>query len=181
MLFKNFPSKKPLLKMYLQKIESKIYELRGQKVMLDFDLAELYETQTKYLKRAVRANIKRFPSDFMFELSKKEWNTLRCNFSTSNKKGGTRYLPFAFTELGVAMLSAVLNSEKAIDVNISIMRAFVFIRQYTLTHKDLTKKLKELESRYNQQFKDVYEAISYLLNKDKQESQQKQRKRIGYK
>ena len=81
--------------MYLQKIESKIYELRGQKVMLDFDLAELYETQTKYLKRAVRANIKRFPSDFMFELSKKEWNTLRCNFSTSNKKGGTRYLPFA--------------------------------------------------------------------------------------
>ena len=117
--------------------------------MLDFDLADLYVTETKYLKRAVRANIKRFPPDFMFELSKTEFETLRCNFSTSNQRGGTRYLPFAFTEQGVAMLSAVLNSEKAIDVNIAIMRAFVFIRQYALTHKDLTDKLKELETKYN--------------------------------
>lgn len=167
--------------MQLQKIQTKIYEIREQKVMLDFDLAELYETETKYLKRAVRANIKRFPPDFMFEITKTEWEILRCNFSTSNQRGGTRYLPFAFTEQGVAMLSAVLNSDKAIDVNIAIMRAFVFIRQYALTHKDLTDKLKELESKYNKQFKDVYEAINYLMNKDKQVTEQKERKRIGYK
>ena len=167
--------------MQLQKIQTKIYEIREQKVMLDFDLAELYETETKYLKRAVRANIKRFPPDFMFVITKTEWETLRCNFSTSNQRGGTRYLPFAFTEQGVAMLSAVLNSDKAIDVNIAIMRAFVFIRQYALTHKDLTDKLKELESKYNKQFMDVYEAINYLMNKDKQVTEQKERKRIGYK
>ncbi len=167
--------------MDLQLIEAKIYDIRQQKIMLDFDLAELYETETKYLKRAVRANIKRFPPDFMFELSKTEFETLRCNFSTSNQRGGTRYLPFAFTEQGVAMLSAVLNSEKAIDVNIAIMRAFVFIRQYALTHKYLTDKLKELETKYNKQFSDVYEAINYLLKKDKQETEQKERKRIGFK
>lgn len=167
--------------MQIQKIETKIYEVRKQKVMLDFDLAELYETETKYLKRTVRTNIRRFPPDFMFELSKTEWESLRCNFSTSNKRGGTRYLPFAFTEQGVSMLTSVLNSDKAIDVNIAIMRAFVFIRQYALTHKDLTDKLKELESKYNKQFKDVYEAINYLLQKDKQETEQKERKRIGYK
>lgn len=167
--------------MHLQKIETKIYEIREQKVMLDFDLAELYETQTKYLKRAVRTNIKRFPSDFMFELSKKEWINLRCNFSTSNKRGGIRYLPFAFTEQGVAMLSTVLNSEKAINVNISIMRAFVFTRKYALTHKELTKKMSELERKYNKKFKDVYEVLNYLLNKDKLDGEQKKRKRIGYK
>ncbi|MFT4152767.1 ORF6N domain-containing protein [Parafilimonas sp.] len=158
-------------------IQRRIYEIRGQKVMLDFDLAELYETETKYLKRAVRTNINRFPPDFMFELTKAEWEALRCNFSTSNKRGGTRYLAFAFTEQGVAMLSAVLNSQKAIDVNISIMRAFVFIRQYALSHKDLTDKLKKLERKYNKQFKDVYDAINYLLQKDKWEH----RERIGFK
>src|ERR1019366_3104971 len=142
--------------MQLQRIETKIYEIRGQKVMLDFDLAGLYETETKYAKRAVRANSRRFPPDFMFELSKTEWETLRCNFSTSNKRGGTRYFPFAFTEQGVSMLSSILNSDKAIDVNIAIMRAFVFIRQYALTHKDFNEKLKELETMYNKQFKDVY-------------------------
>ena len=148
--------------------------------MLDFDLSELYEIETKYLKRAVRSNLRRFPPDFMFELTKNEFDTLRCNFSTSNKRGGTRYLPFAFTEQGVSMLSSILNSDKAIDVNIGIMRAFVFIRQYALNHKDLTEKLKELETQYNQQFKDVYEAINYLLKKDKQEIEQKQRTKIGF-
>lgn len=166
--------------MELANIETKIYEIRGLKVMLDFDLAELYESETKYLKRTVRSNIKRFPPDFMFELSKPEWEKLRCNISTSNTRGGTRYLPFAFTEQGVAMLSGILNSGKAIDVNIAIMRAFVFIRQYTLTNKDLTAKLKELESKYDKQFKDVYDAITFLLQKDKKETEQKQRKRIGY-
>ena len=166
--------------MELQLIQNKIFEIKGQKVMLDFDLAELYETETKYLKRAVRANIRRFPSDFMFELTKEEWESLRCNFSTSNSRGGTRYMPFAFTEQGVSMLSSVLNSDKAIDMNIAIMRAFVYIRQYALTHKDLTDKIKEIESVYDKQFADVYEAINYLMQKDLQQTNQRDRKRIGY-
>jgi hypothetical protein len=143
--------------MQLQKIQSKIFELRGYKVMLDSDLAELYETETKRLKEAVRRNVDRFPPDFMFELNKNEFESLRTQFASSNR-GGTRYLPFAFTEQGVAMLASVLNSAKAIDVNIQIVRAFVFLRQYALTNTDLTNKLKELESRYNKQFMDVYEA-----------------------
>lgn len=113
----------------LQLIQSKIHEIRGQRVMLDFDLAEMYGTETKYLKRAVRSNIKRFPSDFMFELTKEEFDNLRCNFCTSNKRGGTRFMPFAFTEQGVAMLSSVLNSDVAIEININIMRAFIAVRQ----------------------------------------------------
>jgi hypothetical protein len=167
--------------MQLQVIQQKIYEIRGQRVMLDFDLAELYETETKYLKRAVRANMKRFPPDFMFELSKSEWEILRCNIGTSNSWGGTRYFPFAFNEQGVAMLSGILNSDIAIDVNISIMRAFVLVRQFALTHNELASKLQDLESKYNKQFKDVYDAINFLLQKDKQKTTQNQRNRIGYK
>ena len=119
----------------------------------------------------------------MFELTKDEYNVLRSQFVTLENGRGkhSKYTPFAFTEQGVAMLSSVLNSQKAIEVNIQIIRAFVFIRQYALTHKDLTIKLKELESNYNKQFKDVYEAINYLLKKDKQEIEQKGRKRIGFK
>jgi hypothetical protein len=166
--------------MELQTIQSKIYEIRGQRIMFDFDLAELYGTETKYLKRTVRANTQRFPPDFMFELTHEEWDILRCNFSTSNQRGGTRYMPFAFTEQGVSMLSSVLNSDKAIEMNIAIMRAFVFIRQYALTHKDLTDKIKELEKRYDQQFTDVYDAINYLLQKDKLQTEQHDRKRIGF-
>lgn len=166
--------------MELQTIQNRIYEIRGQKVILDFDLAILYETETKRLKEAVKRNMSRFPSDFMFELSKVEFESLRTQFATS-KRGGIRYAPYAFTEQGIAMLSSVLKSDKAIQVNISIMRAFVFIRQYALSHKDLTEKLKELETKYNKQFKDVYEAINYLLQKDKQVTEQKERKRIGFK
>lgn len=149
--------------------------------MLDYDLAELYEVQTKNLNLAVKRNLKRFPKDFMFQLTKLEWENLRLQIETSKGRGGTRYLPYAFTEQGLAMLSGILNSEKAIDVNIAIMRAFVFIRQYALSHKDLTEKLKKLETKYNKQFKDVYEAINYLLKKENSESEQKERKRIGYK
>ena len=167
--------------MQLEIIQSKIYEIRGQKVMLDFDLAELYEVATKNLNLSVKRNIKRFPADFMFQLSPSEWESLRLQIETSKKRGGTRYLPHAFTEQGVAMLSGILNSEKAIDVNISIMRAFVFIRQYALTYKDLGEKLQQLEAKYDKQFSDVFEAINYLLQKDSQETDQKQRKRIGYK
>jgi phage regulator Rha-like protein len=166
--------------MQSQKIERSIYEIRGQKVLLDIDLAVLYGTETKRLKEAVRRNMNRFPSDFMFILTKKEIDFLRTQ-SASSKSGGNRYLPFAFTEQGVAMLASVLNSEKAIQVNISIVRAFVMMRQYSLSHKDLTTKLKSLEKKYNKQFKDVFEAMSYLLHKDKLEIKQKARKRIGFK
>ena len=150
--------------------------------MLDFDLAQLYETETRLLKRAVRRNLDRFPEDFMFQLTKAEWQELIPNWD--NLPETIKFspaTPFAFTEQGVAMLSGVLKSKKAVEVNISIMRAFVFIRQYALTHKDLTDKLKKLERKYNMQFKDVYQAINYLLNKDKQQTEQNQRKRIGFK
>ncbi len=166
--------------MHPQKIEKKIFEIRGQKVLLDFDLAILYDTETKRLKEAVKRNIDRFPADFMFTLTKKELDFLRTQIASS-KSGGIRYLPFAFTEQGVAMLASVLNSAKAIKVNISIVRAFVLIRQYSLSHKDLTTKLKSLEKKYNKQFKDIYEVMTYLLNKDKLDTKQKERKRIGYK
>ena len=168
--------------MQLQKIETKIYEVRGNKVMLDFDLAELYEVETKRLKEAVRRNIDRFPDDFMFELTRNEYNILRTQIATLEKGKGkySKFNPFAFTEQGVAMLSTVLKSTKAIQINISIMRAFVLIRQFALTNKELAEKLKELETKYDRQFKDVYEAINYLLKKDQQETEQKQRKRIGF-
>ena len=178
--------------MQLQNIQTKIYELRGQKVILDFDVAELYEVGTKALNQAVKRNLKRFPQDFMFQLSNSEWTGLRLQIETLNtnrsqtvtslqKHRSKLITPYAFTEQGVAMLSSVLRSEKAIEVNIAIMRAFVFIRQYALTHKDLTAKLKALGKKYDRKFKDVYEAIHYLLKKDKLEVEQKERKRIGYK
>jgi hypothetical protein len=169
--------------MELQNIQTKIYEIRGQKILLDFDLAELYETETKALKQAVKRNIDRFPDDFMFELSWEEFYSLRSQIVTLENKGRgkyIKYMPFAFTEQGVAMLSSVLKSKKAVNVNISIMRAFVFIRQYALSHKDLTEKLKELETKYNKQFKDVYEAINYLLQKDKEETKTVNKSKIGF-
>ena len=168
--------------MQIQNIPTKIYELSGQKVMLDFDLSELYETETKRLKEAVRRNIERFPTDFMFVLTRHEYNSLRTQIATLESGRGkfSKFNPFAFIEQGVAMLSTVLNSPKAIQVNIAIMRTFVFIRQYALTHKDLTKRLQKLETKYNRKFKDIYEAINYLMHKDKQETEQKERKRIGY-
>lgn len=129
--------------MELQIIQSKIYDIRGYKVMLDFDLAEMYGTETKYLKRSVKNNMKRFPGDFMFELTKDEWDSLRCKNCTS-KKGGTRYMPFAFTELGVSMLSSILNSDLAIDVNINVMRAFVAVRQ--LLHNPSVNQVQELQN-----------------------------------
>ena len=126
--------------------------------MLDFDLAEMYGTETKYLKRSVKNNIKRFPSDFMFELTKEEFDSLRCSFSTS-KRGGTRYMPYAFTELGVSMLSSVLNSDLAIEVNINIMRAFVAVRQLLLSPstnpvQELQNEVKELKEYIEEVFAD---------------------------
>ncbi len=168
--------------MQLQVIQTKIYEVRGQKVMLDFDLAELYETETRTLKQSVKRNMNRFPTDFMFQLTKIEWQeviTICDNLPKSIKYSPVA--PYAFTEQGVAMLSGILNSDKAIDVNIAIMRAFIALKQFALTNTELNNKLKELENTYNKQFKDVYEAINYLLQKDKQETTQKERKQIGYK
>lgn len=142
----------------LQIIQSKIYETRGQRVMLDFDLAELYGTETKYLKRAVKNNMKRFPLDFMFELTKEKFDSLKCNFSTS-KRGGIRYMPFAFTEHGVAQLSSVLNSDIAIEVNIQIIRAFIAMRQILLHSPQtevskLRQEIKELKDYIEEVFAD---------------------------
>jgi len=168
--------------MQLEKIQTKIYEIRGQKVMLDFDLSEMYEVENRALKQAVKRNLDRFPNDFMFQLTKIEWQEVIT--ICDNLPEGVKFspaTPFAFTEQGVSMLSSVLKSKKALQVNIAIMRAFVFMRQYALTHKDLTEKLQELENKYDKQFKDVYDAINFLLQKDNQETEQKQRKRIGFK
>lgn len=168
--------------MELQTLRSKIYEIRQQQVLLDFYLSELYETGTRTLKQAVNRNIERFPEDFMFQLSKLEWQELitNCdNLPPTAKFSPSK--PFAFTEQGVAMLSSVLKSKKAIEVNISIMRAFVLIRQYALSHKDLTDKLNELEIKFDQQFSDVYKALTFLMEKDKVNSEQEKRTKIGYK
>lgn len=170
--------------MELQFIRKSIYLIRDQTVMLDFDLARIYEVENKYLKRAVRQNVIRFPPDFMFELTREEYNALRCNFSTLEKEGRgkySKYLPYAFTEQGVAMLSSVLNSDKAILVNVEIMRAFVQIRQFALTHKDLEQKIAELEQKYNKRFKDIYEVLDLLFQKKQNQSNWESRERIGFK
>lgn len=147
----------------VERIEQCILLIRGQKVMLDSDLAKLYEVETKVLVQAVKRNLERFPSDFMFRLNNQEVSVLRSQFVTSNGRGGRRYQPYAFTEQGVAMLSSVLNSKRATHVNIEIMRAFVRLRELLSTHKDLARKLNELESKYDEQFKVVFEAIRRLM------------------
>jgi len=166
--------------MNLITIQQKIYELREQRVMLDFDLAELYEIETKLLKRAVRRNISRFPQDFMFELTKDEWYNLRYQFGTSSW-GGIRYMPFAFTEHGVAMLASVLNSEKAVNMSVSIIRAFIAMKQMALQYKELAEQLTKLEKETKKQFKDIYEALNYLLQKKQKEQDFSKRERIGFK
>ncbi len=151
--------------------------------MLDYDLAQLYQVPTKSLNLAVKRNLRRFPEDFRFQLSKPEWESLRFQFETLESGRGKfpKYLPYAFTEQGLAMLSGILNSAIAIEMNISIMRAFVIMRQFALSHKELSDKLAELEKLYKRQFKDIAEAINYLLQKDQQQTNQHNRKKIGYK
>lgn len=162
--------------MEIEVIKNKIFEIRGQKVMLDFDLAALYGTETKILKQAVRRSINRFPEDFMFELNEIEFNSLRSQIVTSNR-GGSRYMPFAFTEQGVAMLSSVINSEKAIEINISIIRAFITIRQFTLTYSELKDRIIAIEN----QFPDIYKALNYLVTNDENTKSNNDRNKIGYK
>ncbi len=166
--------------MELETIKQSIHEIRGQKVILDFELAKMYQVETKRLKESVRRNIRRFPEDFMFELSTEEWVILRTQFATSSW-GGQRYNPYAFTEQGVAMLSSVLNSEIAIDINIAIVRAFVMIRQFALTYQELNEKLIALEKKHNQKFTDIDQVLNYLIKKDQQLTQQTARKQVGYK
>ena len=145
-------------------IAQRILVVRGLKVMLDSDLADLYQVQTKNLNKAVQRNMGRFPDDFMFRLTDEEFRSLRFQTGTSNSgRGGRRFLPFVFTEQGVAMLSTVLNSERAVRVNIEIMRTFVRLREILSTHKDLARKLADLESKYDKQFKIVFDAIRRLM------------------
>ena len=148
----------------VETIERKIYLVRGHKVMLDSDLAEMYAVATKVLLQAVKRNLDRFPGDFMFQLNYQEVAVLRSQIVTSKPgRGGRRYLLYAFTEQGVAMLSSVLNSERAIEVNIHIMRAFVKLREMIASHKDLARRLDDLEKKYDAQFKVVFDAIRQLM------------------
>ena len=166
--------------MEIEIIKNSILEIRDKKVILDFELAKLYGIETKRLKESVRRNSKRFPIDFMFELTKEEWAILRTQFASS-RWGGPRYAPFAFTEQGVAMLSSVLNTDRAIEVNISIMRAFVMMRQWALTHQELSKRLDALEQQYGKKFSDIEQVLNFLIQKDQKKTQQQQRDRIGFK
>ena len=165
--------------MELEQIKNSILEIRGKKVILDLELAKMYQTETKRLKESVRRNIRRFPPDFMFELTAEEWGNLRSQIATSSW-GGQRYLPFAFTEQGVAMLSAVLNSQRAIHASIQIMRAFVLMRQWALEYQDLQEKLTDLEKRFGQKFTDIEQVLNYLIQKDQKQVQQGSRKKIGF-
>ncbi len=144
-------------------IENKIYLIRGHKVMFDRDLADLYGVLTKYLTRQVRRNIERFPQDFMFQLTREEAEVSRSQIGTLKRGQNIKYLPYVFTEQGVAMLSSVLNSTRAVQVNIAIMRAFVKLRELMTTHKDLARKIEQLEKKYDAQFKVVFDAIRQLM------------------
>jgi hypothetical protein len=151
-------------------IATKILFLRGEKVLLDADLALLYGVETRVLKQAVRRNIDRFPEDFLFELSTEEWNSLRSQIVTLEKGRGkySKFPPFAFTEQGVAMLSGILNSPRAVETNIAIMRTFVALRKLMETNKDLATKIRQLERKYDQRFKLVFDAIQKLIKQEKE-------------
>lgn len=162
-------------------VEGLIYLLRGQRVMLDSDLAALYEVPTKALNQAVRRNLDRFPKDFMFPLSAAEADSLRSQTVTSNRaaRGGRRHLPLVFTEQGVAMLSSVLRSARAVKVNIGIMRTFVRLRQLLASHADLERRLAELERKYDRRFKAVFQAIRELMDQPEPEPNDQGRE-IGF-
>ena len=148
--------------------------------MFDFDLAILYGVETKRLKEAVKRNFKRFPHDFLIQLTSEEFKNLRTQIASSSW-GGSRHSPFAFTEQGVSMLSSVLNSDRAIEVNIAIMRTFVLIREHALNYKQLQQKLQELEKQYNRNFKEIYQALNLLISNKVQQEETTKRERIGFK
>jgi hypothetical protein len=162
----------------LESIERRILLIRGQKVLFDADLAELYRVSTKRLNEAVKRNADRFPPDFMFQLTEKEAASLRSQFATSNGSGGRRYLPYAFTEHGVAMLSSVLKSQRAVQMNILIIRAFVMLREMLISHKDLARNVEELERQqkeHGRQLAAVYSVVKQLIAEPR-----KPRKSIGF-
>jgi len=187
----------------IQSIQNRIYELRGERVMLDFDLAALYEVETRVLNQAVKRNIKRFPKDFMFQLTRKEWNDMSSQIvmtysqsiednsinssqivMTYSGKRPKTALPYAFTEQGVAMLSGILNSDKAINMNIAIMRAFVEIRKILLKQTDLKEQLKEIKERLGEhdvQLNQIYDAMENLLDEKAAHRKWEERERIGFK
>ena len=195
----------------IKSIQNRIYEIRGERVMLDRDLAALYEVETKALNLAVKRNIQRFPPDFMFQLTKEEYESLRLQIETleknsnslrfqietsnspqplrlqfeiSNTRGGNRYLPYVFTEQGVAMLSGVLRSKKAIDMNIAIMRAFVEVRRILLQQSDLREQIREIRDRLGEhdvQLNHIYDAMENLLDEKAGQRKWDERERIGFK
>jgi len=166
-------------------IQNKIHEIRGHKVMLDFDLAILYDVETKVLNQAVKRNSDRFPKDFMFQLSQKEWNSLRSQFVTLEKGRGkySKYLPYVFTEHGVTMLASVLKSKKAVKMNISIVRAFISLRQFALRYKELADQIVELKDsvgNHNEQLKQIYDTLEDLLEEKSDEENWQKREPIGF-
>jgi len=182
----------------IKSIQNRIYEIRGERVMIDKDLAVLYEIEAKVLNQAVKRNIKRFPKDFMFQLTNDEWddirfqvesvhtdNSMRPQIATSKTgRGGTRYLPYVFTEQGVAMLSGILNSDKAIAMNIAIMRAFVEIRRVLIQESDLREQLKQIKERIGEhdiQLNQLYDAMENLLDENAAKNKWEERERIGFK
>ena len=182
----------------IRSIQNRIYDLRGNRVMLDFDLAFLYEVETRILNQAVKRNIDRFPKDFMFQLKPFEYNQIQSQLKALKESSSSqivmienlplnrtdKYLPYAFTEQGVAMLSSVLNSKRAIKMNISIMRAFIEIRKIVLSKKEIKKQLEELKKKirvHDLQLSHLYEAIENLLNEKAAEIRWDERTRIGYK
>jgi phage regulator Rha-like protein len=182
----------------IKSIQNRIYEIREERIMLDFDIAELYEIVSKVLNQAVKRNIRRFPSDFMFQLSSAEWSLMRSQFAgasaefslrsqivTLNGRGRhSKYLPYAFTEQGIAMLSGILNSEKAIQMNIAIMRAFVEARRLSLQEMDLRTQLKEIKEVlgvHDSQLNQIYDAMENLLDEKAAQRRWNDRERIGFK
>jgi hypothetical protein len=168
--------------MEITQIHQKIYEIRSQKIMLDFDLAELYEVETRVLNQAVKRNIDIFPPDFMFQLTPDEYEMMSSQFvMTSSYKRPKSSPPLAFTEHGVTMLSNVLKSKKARLTSIAIVRAFIALKENILTNTKIIEHIKTLELKYDKQFDDIFEVINYLLKKDSLEKQTKDRDKIGYK
>ena len=177
--------------MELLPIQQKIYEVRGVKIMLDFDLAELFGIETRVFNQSIKRNETRFPKDFMFRLTTEEWQVLIGeNAETSNssqivmssrKHRGKAYLPLAFTEHGVTMLASVMKSERAIEMNIAIVRAFIAMREMAMHYKDLAEKIAAMEEQYDKQFSSVYEALKFLMERKEQEVDWESRNRIGFK
>lgn len=184
----------------IQSIQNRIYELRGERVMLDRDLAALYEVETKVFNQAVKRNIKRFPKDFMFQLTKAEWEGLRFQIEALEQQGNalrsqivtlktgrgqhSKYLPNAFTEQGVAMLSGILNSDRAINMNIAIMRAFVEVRRVLIKENDMREQLKQIKERlgeHDTQLNQIYDAMENLLDEKTAQKKWEDRERIGFK